>query len=170
MFARDEKTGKLIQASPIQEKIEAAGGMETICLGITNIQSIKAIAASIGTSEAAVWDYVYATPAREKEYGRAKEAQAHTLAAQCLAIADDGQSDTYIDANGKERTDNEVVARSRLRVDTRRWLAGKLAPKVFGDKIVQEITGADGGAVRVISTTVSASDASQAYLDMIKTV
>jgi hypothetical protein len=32
-----------------------------------------------------------------------------------------------------ERTDHEVINRSRLRVDTRKWYASKVLPKKYGD-------------------------------------
>jgi len=44
-----------------------------------------------------------------------------------LQIADDGSRDRVM-VDGKLRVDNEVAARSRLRVDTRRWALSKLAP------------------------------------------
>ena len=91
-------------------------------------------------------------PEFSEQYARAREAQADKLAEEALQIADDGRSDTYLDAEGNERTDNEVIQRSRLRVDTRKWLASKMAPKKYGDKLVQEHTGANGGAIQVQST------------------
>lgn len=91
-------------------------------------------------------------PEFSEQYARAREAQADKLAEEALQIADDGRSDTYLDAEGNERTDNEVIQRSRLRVDTRKWLASKMAPKKYGDKVTQEHTGADGGAIQVAST------------------
>lgn len=71
------------------------------------------------------------------------------MAEDTVNIADDGRSDTYIDADGVKRTDQDVIARSRLRVDARKWYASKLAPKKYGDKITQEISGPDGGAVQI---------------------
>jgi hypothetical protein len=38
----------------------------------------------------------------------------------------------------------EQVARNRLRVDARKWMAGKLRPKRYGDKIEHEVGGVDG--------------------------
>jgi hypothetical protein len=75
------------------------------------------------------------------QYMRAREAQADKLAEEILQIADDGLNDTYVDEDGKTRTDHDVVARSRLRVDARKWLASKMAPKKYGDKIA--VGGAD---------------------------
>ncbi|WP_179283255.1 terminase small subunit-like protein [Bordetella genomosp. 9] len=70
-----------------------------------------------------------------EQYARAREAQADKLAEEILSIADDGLNDTYVDDEGNKRTDHDVVARSRLRVDARKWLASKMAPKKYGDKI-----------------------------------
>ncbi len=66
-------------------------------------------------------------------------------------IADDGSND-YIEQeqkNGKiaRVLDGEHVQRSRLRVDTRKWVLARMLPKIYGDKIA--LTGDDGGAVRV---------------------
>lgn len=80
-------------------------------------------------------------PEFSEQYARAREAQADKLAEEALQIADDGRSDTYLDAEGNERTDTEVIQRSKLRVDTRKWLASKMAPKKYGDKVA--IGGAD---------------------------
>jgi hypothetical protein len=64
-----------------------------------------------------------------------------------LSIADDPTGD-YREEDGKKIPDYENVQRARLRVDTRKWMAGKLLPKVYGDKMLH--TGADGeGPVQV---------------------
>jgi hypothetical protein len=55
-----------------------------------------------------------------EQYARARERQADTLFDQILTIADEEKED---------------VQRSRLRVDARRWMAGKMRPKVYGDKL-----------------------------------
>lgn len=91
-------------------------------------------------------------PEFSEQYARAREAQADKLAEEALTIADDGRNDTYTDADGNVKTDSEVIQRSKLRVDTRKWLASKMAPKKYGDKVTQEHTGANGGAIQVAST------------------
>lgn len=75
------------------------------------------------------------------QYARAREIQADVLFDEILEIADNGQNDTYTDDDGNVRTDHDVIARSRLRVDSRKWMAGKLRPKVYGDKL--SLGGAD---------------------------
>ncbi len=37
------------------------------------------------------------------------------------------------------------------RVNALKWLAGKRKPKVYGDKVVNEHTGADGGAIETVT-------------------
>jgi hypothetical protein len=39
------------------------------------------------------------------------------------------------------------LRRSALRIDARKWLAGKMAPKKYGDKQQIEHAGPDGGPV-----------------------
>ncbi len=78
--------------------------------------------------------------------------QADTLFDEALGIADDGTNDWMerLDKDGQAagwQLNGEHVQRSRLRVDTRKWAAGKLAPKKYGDKL--QHTGDGGGPIRV---------------------
>lgn len=72
------------------------------------------------------------------QYAQAKMTQADLLAEECLDIADDSSQDIRVTEDGKTMIDSEFVARSRLRVDTRKWLASKLLPKQYGDKSLLE--------------------------------
>ena len=70
-----------------------------------------------------------------KQYARARELQAEGMFEEMLEIADEGTNDTYIDPNtGEQRTNHDVIARSKLRVDTRKWALARMAPKRYGDK------------------------------------
>lgn len=73
----------------------------------------------------------------QDQYARARMAQAYGWADEILEIADDGRNDTYVE-KGETRTDHDVINRSRLRVDTRKWLLSKLLPKEYGDRDSQE--------------------------------
>lgn len=68
-------------------------------------------------------------------YVRAREVGYLAMADELLEIADDSSGDMTVDENGKARMDSEFAARSRLRVDTRKWFLAKMLPKVFGDRI-----------------------------------
>lgn len=70
-----------------------------------------------------------------EQYARARILLAEHWADETVDIADDNKNDTYVDDNGNERTNSEVVQRSRLRVDTRKWMLSKVLPKVYGDKL-----------------------------------
>ncbi len=83
------------------------------------------------------------------QYACAREAQADAMAEEILEIADDGSNDTYEIEEGVSVTNHDVIARSRLRVDARKWLASKMAPKKYGDKIAH--TGPDGGAIESVT-------------------
>lgn len=70
-------------------------------------------------------------------YARAREALADFFLDQILEISDQSELDTEIDPeSGNERTNHEVIQRSKLRVDTRKWAMSKMAPRKYGDKIL----------------------------------
>lgn len=83
------------------------------------------------------------------QYARARDVGLDVMADELFEIADDGRNDTYTDENGNVRTDQDVIARSRLRVDTRKWYLSKMAPKKYGDKQAIELTGAEGAPVTI---------------------
>ncbi len=87
------------------------------------------------------------------QYARAHEERADRMSEEILEIADETAYDTTVKTNKKgdefEAQDSEWINRSRLRVDTRKWLMARLAPKKYGDKVSQEVSGADGGPLSV---------------------
>jgi len=70
-----------------------------------------------------------------KHYMRACDARADKIFDDMLSISDDNSNDTFIDDKGIERVNQDVVQRSKLMVDTRKWVLAKLAPKKYGDKL-----------------------------------
>ena len=93
------------------------------------------------------------------QYARAREDQAEFYLDEIIAISDESAQDKIANEDGTERTDSEAIQRSKLKVDTRKWVMSKLAPKKYGDKIQQEIVGANGGAIQVNTTAMSAEEA-----------
>jgi len=75
-----------------------------------------------------------------RHYATSREVQAESLADEMQEIADDSTND-YVVRLGKEVLNPEAVQRSRLRIDTRKWIASKMKPKRFGDKIFNEHSG-----------------------------
>ncbi len=92
--------------------------------------------------ESAAWRWLSQYDDFKEKYARAKMAAADVYAEEILQIADDGSNDTYKDADGLEKVNHDHIQRSKLRVDSRKWLSSKLAPKKYGDRM--DIGNADG--------------------------
>lgn len=94
---------------------------------------------------ATIYDWLIKYPTFSEKYARARERQAEFMADQIVEIADDSSNDTMTvtSKSGEpiEMENKEWVNRSKLRVDTRKWLMSKLAPKKYGDKIQTEHSG-----------------------------
>ena len=82
------------------------------------------------------------------QYARAREALVEYWADDIVEIADESSNDTIVTESGV-RADSEWINRSRLRVDTRKWLMSKLAPKKYGDRQSIEHAGKDGGPIEI---------------------
>jgi hypothetical protein len=71
---------------------------------------------------------------KAKQYARATQVRADIIFDDILSIADENEKDTYINENGIEVVNSDVIQRSRLRIDARKWVLSKLNPKKYGDK------------------------------------
>jgi len=107
-----------------------------------------------------------------QQYTRAKAEAADVLVDEMLEIADDTTSDRYFkqllrtldpDMTVAELSDNAVIAllaaknpeniqRSRLRVEARKWIASKLKPKKYGDKITH--TGDEDEPIHMVTRRI----------------
>ncbi|MES3041814.1 MAG: terminase small subunit protein [Pseudomonadota bacterium] len=108
--------------------------MDTICQGVSVGKSARAMCVICNISQPSLWKWLAEDESFSKQYARAKEECADFIAEEILEIADDGKNDTYTDDKGNVCTNQDVIARSRLRVDARKWYASKLAPKKYGEK------------------------------------
>ena len=77
---------------------------------------------------------------KSKQYARATELRAENIFEDILNIADNNTADIITSLEG-ERTNNDVIQRSRLMVDARKWYLSKLNPKKYGDKIETTLEG-----------------------------
>lgn len=112
-------------------------------------------------------DWIYKDSDRAGMYARSREERADALADEIVSISD--EQEVKANYNGEEVTlalDATAVARNRLRVDARKWAAAKLKPRVYGDKVTQEHTGAGGGAIQL--TAVNLKGLSDAELEQMK--
>ena len=86
-------------------------------------------------------------------YELAVDLRAQGIFDEMLEIADTAEIGQRVKAGpkGTEVTTGDIVERSKLRVDARKWMLARMAPKRYGDRITQEISGPDGGPVRTES-------------------
>ena len=67
-----------------------------------------------------------------KQYDNALTERAHRWADEIMDIADDGAND-FMETEHGVKQNTEALQRSRLRVDTRKWLLSKMLPR-YADK------------------------------------
>jgi hypothetical protein len=121
-------------------------GIEAICAMIEDGQALRAIAKHCGMT---TWPLQQWLDGHKARYAQAREAQADKFAQEIIEISD--EADVITKHEGETVTlalDATAVARNRLRIDSRKWLAAKMNNGKYGDKTVQEITGANGGPVQ----------------------
>ena len=96
---------------------------DRICLAVaTSRDGIETICKAEGMPDfTTVYDWLHKRPEFADQYYAAKQFQMDLLADSCLARA--------------EAADNSNYNETRLQIDTIKWLASKLAPKRYGDKI-----------------------------------
>lgn len=96
-----------------------------------------------------------------EQYAHARDAQADTLADEILSIADTqvpGEKRTIKPDGSVEVVEADMIEHRRLQIESRKWLAGKMKPKKYGDKVTQEHTGAEGGPIQIITGVPRAGD------------
>ncbi len=121
------------------QKLDAIG-IEAICEKVADCITLQAIASEIGISKGSLIAWL---ANHSDQYARAREAQADKMAEDILAIADEGGlepvlvDDVPLMVDGKPVmfVSNAAVQQAKLRVDARKWLAGKMSPKKYGDRL-----------------------------------
>lgn len=107
-------------------------------------KSLRTICKDLDVCVATVLSWLRDKPEFLAQYARAKEEQADFLIEEMIDIADDGSNDLMTITKGDvtyEQENKEVTNRSKLRVETRKWIASKLKPKKYGDKVQTEHSG-----------------------------
>lgn len=93
-------------------------------------------------------------PEFRESFARAKERQADLIFGEALEIADTpvtGIERTTKADGSVETREGDMLGHRRLQVETRLKMAGKLAPKKYGDRLTTELTGKDGGPVETVT-------------------
>lgn len=119
---------------------------DSICERLMDGESLRSICSEEGMpTKTTVFRWLQADEAFRDLYTRAREEQAETMADEIVGIADEvcttvradkhGTKDDDGDGNTEVIFDATAVARNRLRVDARKWVAAKLKPRKYGDRI-----------------------------------
>lgn len=110
----------------------------------TSSKSISALCATNPDfpNKSTIWEWRIKHSEFERMYIISKQRQIEVIVDEMLDISDDSSLDT-IEKEAKDGSTYRVcnyewIARSKLRLDTRRWLASKLCPKIYGDRVYNE--------------------------------
>ena len=113
-----------------------------ICEGIADGKSLRSIVSNDDgmPARSTIFRWLASDKLFQDQYAKAREAQADVLFEEILDIADEAQTTTKVIGQGEDAEevityDSVAVARNRLRVDARKWMAGKLRPKKYGEKL-----------------------------------
>ena len=123
-----------------------------VCEEVSTGKSLRQTCREMGLAESTIRSW-YLDDVQDfgAQYARARELQMESWADEITEISDDGSNDWMTIKRGGEEVEvenKEVLNRSRLRVDTRKWLMSKIAPKKYAERIAH--AGADGvGPVQV---------------------
>lgn len=114
---------------------------DRICEQLANGYSLRTVCAPNDMpSKATVFSWMRKYPGFLDQYTRAKQESADAIADEMQDIADDATND-WMEKHNEEgekigwQVNGEHIQRSRLRIETRKWIASKLKPKKYGDKL-----------------------------------
>lgn len=137
------------KASPVGHPRNLAGVayspelLDAIIERIAGGEALLHICKEVGMpNRVTVMEWLKKTDSMER-YEEAVRARAHIYAEQIVSIPD-APIGTYIDSEGNTRIDAGAVAVAKLRTENRKWLVSKQLPKVYGDRVTQEVVGLDG--------------------------
>jgi hypothetical protein len=108
------------EMSAINKKIHAFGGESMVFDHISQGKTVDSVIKALGVSIGGFYKWIDRDAKRGELLMRARTRGGQSLAEQTLDIADSA-------------TPQEAQV-AKLRVDTRRWLASKMAPDDYGDK------------------------------------
>jgi len=104
---------------------------DMICERIANGESLRSIVAAEKLTFSTIMRWVSDVDSLRDQYARAREQQAEGYASDIVTISDSEPD----------------PAKARVRVDARKWVASKLLPKKYGDKVAHEHGGTGGGPI-----------------------
>jgi hypothetical protein len=123
--------------------------IESICDRIAQGELLPALCKEHGVSIWAFLRAVDAQPDGAQLYARARETRLSLWAEEITEIADSPQEGQTIEetADGVKIKRGDMTEHRKIRIDARKWLLARLASQLYGDKITNQHTGANGGPI-----------------------
>jgi hypothetical protein len=122
------------------EQIESV--FESICKEIEEGSSLIAILRRSDTpGTQTFYQWLEASEDKQKRYARACERRQEALFEEIHVIADtpvEGLTITTDDKGKSTETKGDMLGHRRLQIDVRKWMLGKMNPKKYGDKLINE--------------------------------
>jgi hypothetical protein len=115
---------------------EKAQWVNALCVWLTEGGSLRGFVRKYpdGPGLSCWYDWFASDATITDQYARARENGADTLAEETVAIADEVKDAGHMDS--------ARVNAARLRVDARKWVASKLKPKTYADRLETVTSGA----------------------------
>ena len=117
---------------------------DIICERIADGESLRSMCKEESMpSKATVFRWLSVHKLFQDQYARAREEQAEAFADEIVSISDEAETTVKSHGNGTTEVtfDSVAIARNRLRIDARKWVASKLKPKKYGEKLDIEHSG-----------------------------
>ena len=114
-------------------------------------------------SRETIYQWLANNTAFSDKYARAKMQQAGVYVDEIIEISDDASRDAIINELGVTVSNHAAIARDKLRVDSRKLLASKLAPKVYGMHKPQEMAPEPVRPAEAYTLPIDPIEAAKAY-------
>lgn len=110
-------------------------GLDWLCDQLIDGRSVRSVARELDASAVAILKWIDREPGRMRQYQLARQAQADAIVDDLIDLADE-----RVPVGPDGRMDSAAVNDKRLRIDTRKWIASKFRPGLYGDRVAVEAT------------------------------
>ena len=119
--------------------------VNTICKEIEEGRSLRSVLKDKGMPDShTFFDWIDNDQKKLLQYARAMELRSDYFADEIIEISDTQNADGYLEPEtGRVVIDGQAIQRSKLMVDTRKWLMARMAPKKYGDKSTTVLEGGE---------------------------
>lgn len=127
--------------------------VEAVLLRVHEGETLRAVARHLGFEESTWRMRCIKDKDFFAQYMRARIGQAESWADEIVALADTSRQGKKKKTNAdgtEEVTTGDMVERSKLQIETRKWLLARLHPAVYAEKIKTEVSGPEGGPLVVM--------------------